>query len=47
MGLSGGQFEGERIAEGIDQGMDLCAYPALAAADRLLAAVFFGAPAPC
>ena len=47
MRLSGGQVEGERVAEGIDQGMDFGAQSAFAAADRLVAAVFFGAPALC
>ena len=47
MRLARGQAEGERVAQGIDQGMDFGAQSALAAADRLVFAVFFWAPALC
>ena len=47
MGLTGGQKEGERIAEGVDQGMNFGAQSAFAAPDRLVFAVFFWAPALC
>jgi hypothetical protein len=47
MRLSGGEQEGDGVAERIDQGMDLGAQPAFAAADRLVFAVFLGAPALC
>ena len=47
MGLTGGQKEGERIAQGIDQAVDFCAQSAFAAPDRLIFAVFFFAPALC
>lgn len=47
MGLAWGQEEAEGIAQGIDQGMDFGAQPAFAAADRLIFAVFFLAPALC
>lgn len=47
MYLSGGQVERDRVAEGVDQSMDLGAQSAFAAADRLPAIVFFGAPALC
>ncbi len=39
--LSGGQQEAQRVAEGVDQGMDLDAQPALAATHRLIV-IFFG-----
>lgn len=44
MGLAGGKQEGERIAEGVDQGVNFGAQPAFAASDRL---VFFWEPALC
>ena len=44
MGLAGGEREGERIAESVDQGMNLGAQSAFTASDRL---VFFLAPALC
>ena len=48
MRLSRGQKEPGRIAERVDQGMNLGAQPASAAADRFVAAAFFlGAPALC
>jgi hypothetical protein len=47
MGLARRQYEAQRIAKGIDKGMDLCAQPAFAASDRLVFAVFFCAPALC
>lgn len=47
MRLTRGQEEGERIAQGIDQGVDFGAQSAFAAPDRLVFAVFFLAPALC
>ena len=47
MRLSGGEQEGDRVAERVDQGVDLGAQPALAATDRLVFANFLGAPALC
>jgi len=47
MGLTGGQKEAERIAEGVDHGMDFGAQSAFATPDRLVFAVFFWAPALC
>jgi hypothetical protein len=47
MGLAFGQEEAERIAESIDQGVDLGAQSAFAASDRLIFVVFFWAPALC
>jgi len=41
MGLPRSQEEGQRIAEGVDHGMDFGAQPAFAAPDRLVFAVFF------
>ena len=41
MGLPRSQEEGQRIAEGIDHGMDFRAQSAFAAPDRLVFAVFF------
>jgi hypothetical protein len=40
VGLSRGQEEAQRIAEGIDQRVDFCAQPALAAANCLVV-IFF------
>jgi len=45
--LATGQVEADRIAERIDQGMDLGAQPAARAPDRLVLAIFFLAPALC
>ena len=45
--LAGSEQEAKRIAERIDQRMDLRAQPAFAAADRLVLAGFFCAPALC
>jgi hypothetical protein len=39
--------EGQRISKCIDHGMDFGAQSAFAAPDRLVFAVFFGAPAVC
>jgi hypothetical protein len=47
MGLSAGQKEVDRIAESIDQGMDLGAQSTARAANRLVLAGFFCAPALC
>jgi hypothetical protein len=47
VGLAGRQYETQRIAKGIDKGMNLCAQPAFAAPDRFVFAVFFCAPALC
>jgi len=41
MGLPRGQEEGQRIAKGVDHGMDFGAQSAFAAPDRLVFAVFF------
>ena len=41
MGLPRSQEEGQRIAKGIDHGMDFRAQSAIAAPDRLVFAVFF------
>jgi hypothetical protein len=45
--VSAGQEEAERVAQCIDQGMDLGAQPAARAANRLVLADFFWAPALC
>lgn len=45
--LAGREQEADRVAERIDQGVDLGAQPAFAAADRLVFAGFFCAPALC
>src|SRR5262245_23112757 len=45
--LATGQEEADRIAERIDQGMDLGAQPTARAADRLVFTGFFSAPALC
>jgi hypothetical protein len=47
MGLAWRQQKAQRIAEGIDQGVNLGAQPAFAAPDRLVFAGFFWAPALC
>jgi hypothetical protein len=47
VGLAAGQEEAKRIAERIDQGMDLGAQSATRAADRLVFPDFFWAPALC
>jgi hypothetical protein len=44
--LSGGQAPPCEVAEGFDQGMDLCGQPPARSANRL-GALFFGAPAAC
>ena len=44
--LARGQEKAKRVAEGIDEGVDLGGYSALAAAERLIF-IFFGAPAQC
>ena len=46
-GLAWGQAEGDRIAQRIDEGVDLGGQSAPGAADGLVAAVFFRAPALC
>jgi hypothetical protein len=43
MDLAAGQMEANRIAEGIDQGVDFGAQPAARPPDRLVNAGFFGA----
>jgi hypothetical protein len=45
--LAAGEKEGDRIAERIDDRMDFGAQPAARAADCLVFAVFFFAPALC
>ncbi len=45
--LASGQQEPERVAESVDQGVDLGAQPAARAPERLVRAVFFLAPALC
>ena len=47
MGLSAGQEEGDRVAERIDQGVDLATQPTARSPDRLVLAGFFLAPALC
>src|SRR5436305_15326528 len=47
MGLTWCEEEGNRIAQGVDQGMDFGAQSAFAAPNRLIFAVFFLAPALC
>jgi hypothetical protein len=47
MRLAAGQEEADRVAECIHQGMDLGAQSAARAADRLVLAGFFWAPALC
>ena len=47
MRLTAGQEEADRIAKSVDQGMDLGAQSAARAADRLVLAGFFCAPALC
>lgn len=47
MGLAGGEQEGQRIAQRIDEGVDPGAQSAPAAPDGFVAAVFFRAPALC
>ena len=47
MGLAAGQMKAGWIAERIDAGMDFGAQPAARAADRLVLAVIFWAPALC
>ena len=45
--LTAGQHKGDRVAECIDQGMDLGAQPTSGSPDGLVFAVFFLAPALC
>ncbi len=45
--LPTGEAEHQRIAERIDDGMDLGRQPTARTADRFIDAVFFGAPALC
>jgi hypothetical protein len=47
MGFAGGQKEGEWIAQGVNQGVDFGAQPAVAGPDRLVLTGFFWAPALC
>jgi hypothetical protein len=47
MCLARGQKEGEWIAQGVDQGVNFGAQPAVAGPDRLGLTVFFWAPALC
>ena len=47
MRLAAGQMKADRIAQRIDQGMNLGAQPAPGASDRLILADFFWAPALC
>jgi hypothetical protein len=47
VGLARAEKEVERIAQGIDQGVDFGAQSAFAAPDRLVLAGFFWAPALC
>jgi hypothetical protein len=46
-GLAWGQGEGDGIAQSIDEGVDFGGQSASGAADGLVAAVFFRAPALC
>ena len=45
--LSAGQDQAQRIAQGINAGMNFRSQPAARSTDRLIATVFFGAPAAC
>ena len=45
--LAAGQEEVDRVAQRVDQGVDLGAQSAARAADRLVLAIFFWAPALC
>jgi hypothetical protein len=47
MGLAAGEEEVDRVAEGVDQGVDLGAQSTPRAADGLVFADFFWAPALC
>ena len=47
MGFAAGQMEANRIAEGINQGVDFRAQPAARPPDRLVDANFFWVPALC
>ena len=47
MRLAAGQMEADRVAEGIDQGVDLGAQPAARTPDGLVLTGFFFAPALC
>jgi hypothetical protein len=46
-GLAWGQGEGDRISQGIDEGVNFGGQSAPGASDGLVAAVFFRAPALC
>lgn len=46
-GLAGSQREGDRIAQGINKGVDFGGQSTSRSSDRLVAAVFFRAPALC
>ena len=45
--LAAGEDQSNRITQCIDRRMDLCGQPTPRSADRLIATVFFGAPAAC
>jgi len=47
MRFAAAQMEAERIAQRVDQGVDLGAQAATGSPDRLVLAGFFGAPALC
>ena len=47
MDLSAGEAQRQWIAYGVDDRMDFCCEPAARAADGLIAAHFFWAPAEC
>jgi hypothetical protein len=47
MGLTASQEEADRVAQSINQSMDLGTQPAARSSDRLVFAVFFFAPALC
>lgn len=47
MGLSWRQQKSQRVAQGVDKGVNLGAQPAFASPDRLVLACFFWAPALC
>ena len=45
--LTTGEMKADQVAQGIDRGMNLGTQPAFAAADSLVGAPFFSAPALC
>lgn len=48
MSLARRQQKGDRVAQSVDYGVDLCAQSASAAPDRLVAlTIFLGAPVLC